>query len=325
MASINDVAKLAMVSKSTVSLVVNNKGYVSEETRSKVEKAMKELNYIPSQLARNFSAQKSGIVGIVMPDVMHPFFSTFIKYAERYLYEKGYNAMVCGTVGREMIEETYLNMLNRHVMDGIIMGVHTLDVEKYKETTRPIVTLDRFIDADIPMVSSNHKQAAEITTKVLKDRNCKRVVQIIGSKLANTPTGDYAKYCRMFLEENNIEVCNVETESNSFTIEGYEKAAEKVFKNHPNIDAIIGVDIVILLCLKLALKKGYEVPKDLKLISYDGTYITRLGEKTITSIVQPIESLAKESVKKIIQLIEDKEIENKKSLLDVSLQAGETT
>ena len=77
MASINDVAKLAMVSKSTVSLVVNNKGYVSEETRSKVEKAMKELNYIPSQLARNFSAQKSGIVGIVMPDVMHPFFSTF--------------------------------------------------------------------------------------------------------------------------------------------------------------------------------------------------------------------------------------------------------
>ena len=73
------------------------------------------------------------------------------------------------------------------------------------------------------------------------------------------------------------------------------------------------------------MKKGYEVPKDLKLISYDGTYITRLGEKTITSIVQPIESLAKESVKKIIQLIEDKEIENKKSLLDVSLQAGETT
>lgn len=325
MASINDVAKMAKVSKSTVSLVVNNKGYVSEETRIKVEKAMKELNYIPSQLARNFSAQKSGIVGIVMPDVMHPFFSTFIKYAEKYLYENGYNAMVCGTAGREMIEETYLNMLNRHVMDGIIMGVHTLDIEKYKETTRPIVTLDRFIDKDIPMVSSNHKQAAEITTKVLKDRNCKKVVQIIGSKLVNTPTGDYAKYCRVFLEENNVEVFSVEIENNGFTIEGYERAAEKVFENYPDTDAIIGVDIVVLLCLKLALKNGYEVPKNLKLISYDGTYITRLGEKTITSIVQPIEALAKESVKKIIELIEEREIENKNSLLEVSFQTGETT
>ena len=83
MASIGDVAKLAGVSRSTVSLVCNNKGYVSDETRKKIEKAMKELNYIPSELGRNLKMQKSGIVGIIVPDIAHPFFSTFIKYAEK--------------------------------------------------------------------------------------------------------------------------------------------------------------------------------------------------------------------------------------------------
>lgn len=73
MASIGDVAKISRVSRSTVSLVCNNKGYVSDETRKKIEKAMKELNYIPSELGRNLKMQKSGIVGIIVPDIAHPF------------------------------------------------------------------------------------------------------------------------------------------------------------------------------------------------------------------------------------------------------------
>ena len=101
MASINDVAKKANVAKSTVSLVVNNSGYVSAKTRAKVEEAMRELNYVPSQLAKNLSSRRSNIVGIVMPDVMHPFFATFIKYAELKLFHYGYMTMVCGTIGRE--------------------------------------------------------------------------------------------------------------------------------------------------------------------------------------------------------------------------------
>ena len=100
MASIGDVAKLAGVSRSTVSLVCNNKGYVSDETRKKIEKAMKELNYIPSELGRNLKMQKSGIVGIIVPDIAHPF-QYVIKYAEKELYSRGYKALVCGTAGRE--------------------------------------------------------------------------------------------------------------------------------------------------------------------------------------------------------------------------------
>lgn len=73
---------------------------------------MKELNYIPSELGRNLKMQKSGIVGIIVPDIAHPFFSTFIKYAEKELYSRGYKALVCGTAGREDVEEAYLQMLD---------------------------------------------------------------------------------------------------------------------------------------------------------------------------------------------------------------------
>lgn len=73
MAGIRDVAKRAHVSTSTVSLVLNNNGYVSKETRSKVVKAMKELNYVPNELARNLYHSKTNIIGIILPDIAHPF------------------------------------------------------------------------------------------------------------------------------------------------------------------------------------------------------------------------------------------------------------
>ena len=78
MAKIKDVAKLANVSPSTVSLVLNNKGYVSEATRAKVQAAVKELNYVPSEVARNLSLNRTNIIGVIIPDIAHPFFAALL-------------------------------------------------------------------------------------------------------------------------------------------------------------------------------------------------------------------------------------------------------
>lgn len=326
MASINDVAKLANVAKSTVSAVINNNGYVSDKTRIKVEKAMKELNYIPSQLAKNLSTKRSNIVGIVMPDVMHPFFATFIKEAEIELNKKGYMTMICGTVGREKIEQEYLDMLNRRAMDGIIMGVHTLDIEKYKETTRPIVTLDRYINEKIPLVTSNHVQAAKLSVDLLLKHNVKHVVQFIGSdQVTALMADDYARCCGELLMKKGIKVDYIQMKLNSFKPEDYDEAAKSLFEKYPDVDAVIGVDMVILSVLKEAKIKEYQVPQKLKLLAYDGTFVTRMNERTLTAIVQPIEEMAKVAVNAVIEQIES---ENKKEIrnyiLDVSVQKGET-
>ena len=123
MASIRDVAKKANVGAATVSRVLNNSGYVSEETRQKIEDAMKELNYTPNELARQLFYKKTGIVAVLVPTVGHPFFSDFVDKTEKELYKKGYKTMVCNTIKEENAELDYLDMLNRHIVDGVIRGI----------------------------------------------------------------------------------------------------------------------------------------------------------------------------------------------------------
>lgn len=323
MASIKDVAEKAGVSKSTVSLVINNTGYVSKETKEKVEAAIKELNYIPSKLAQNFSRQHSGIIAIVVPDIMHPFFSTYIKHAEKELSSKGYMSMVCSVVGREENEKKYIDMLNRKIVDGIIMAGHSLDIDEYKKSTRPIVSIDRFLCDEIPVVQSDYKQAAQLACDCLIKAGCKNIVQFVGSGKVKMESDRFNLHCEEILVENGIDINTINVGYNTFTIEEYEKSANYLFEKYPNVDGIIGVDLSILSCLKIANEKGLSVPKDLKLIAFDGTYVTRANTE-VTSVVQPIEDIAKHSVELIVDKIQGREIKKNKVVLDVSFQKGKT-
>ncbi|MFU8692756.1 LacI family DNA-binding transcriptional regulator (plasmid) [Rossellomorea sp. FS2] len=325
MVSIKDVAERANVAKSTVSLVINNNGYVSEQTREKVEKAMRELKYVPNQLAKNLSSRKSNLIGIVMPDILHPFFSTFIKHVEKELYEKGYMTMVCGSVGRNHVEKEYIEWLNRSTMDGIIMGAHSLDISHYVGTDRPIVSLDRFLNERIPMVSSNHHQAAELTIERLESSGCTHAVQFVGSRKYNLGSDTYVDHCKRMFEEKGYRLDFFEMDSNTFTLEQYMKAASTAMDKYKGADAFIGSDLVISQCLKIAMEKGIRVPDDLKLIAFDGTYVTRITSPVITAIVQPIEKLASLATDALIDQINGKPIREHHMILDVYIQEGETT
>ena len=94
MASIRDVAKEAGVGVGTVSRFLNDSGYVSEEARQKIEDAMKKLDYIPNELARNLYHKKTGIIAVLVPNVSNPFFSEFVDYAEAELYRYEFKMML---------------------------------------------------------------------------------------------------------------------------------------------------------------------------------------------------------------------------------------
>lgn len=89
MATIKDVAKMAGVGIATVSRAVNGTGYISAESREKIEAAIKELNYIPNERARNLSRKRTGIIGVLIPDFQTPFYAAFIRQAELELYDAG--------------------------------------------------------------------------------------------------------------------------------------------------------------------------------------------------------------------------------------------
>ena len=325
MAGIRDVARLAHVSTSTVSLVLNNNGHVSDKTRKKVETAMQELNYIPNELARNLYHSKTNIVGLILPDIAHPFFGLFAKYVEIELHKEVYKTMHCSTVHEENGEKEYIDMLNRQTMDGIIMGSHSLDIDEYNGIVRPIVSLERYINETIPIVMSDHEKGGTLAAEELLRCGCRKVLQIMGNRNVNTPAHLHHYAFEKKLLEAGVSVCTEEMPWNRWSFEEFYAFVKKIYTAYPDIDAVYGADLIAVAYLKEAGARGRRIPEDLKIIAYDGTDVTRMGAVTITSVYQDVQQLAKEAVKLLVEKINGIENQNDRRILDVCLKKGETT
>lgn len=156
--TIKDVAEKVGVSVTTVSRVLNNRGYLSESLKQKVNDAMEELNYHPSEVARSLLRKKSNIIGLILPDISHPFFGEVTKHIEAYAYEQGYKLMLCNSLHHKKKEKEYIDLLRASRVDGIIMGSHTMSVNDYKSINLPLVSLDRQISKSIPFIASDNYQ-----------------------------------------------------------------------------------------------------------------------------------------------------------------------
>lgn len=325
MAGIKDVAKRACVGVGTVSRMLNDSGYVAEETREKIEIAMRELNYTPNELARNLYHKRTGIIAVLVPNVSYPFFAEFVDYVEAELYEAGYKMMLCNTVKASNAELEYLDMLNRHIVDGVITGVHSLDVEEYKKIHKPIVALDRYLGDHIPVVAVNHKEGGRLAAEALISNGCKKILHFRGSTAVESPYHERHYEFERIMEKNHIKTYSYELEWNRFDSEYYREAVEDVFSREIDFDGVFAVDGLAIECMNETIRRHLKVPRDVKFVAYDGTFITKMVEPKMTAIVQPIEGLARESVRLLSDLISGKECRNKQVVLGVQLRKGNTT
>ncbi len=303
MVRIKDVAKEAGVAASTVSLVMNRKGYVSEATRAKVEAAMAKLNYVPSEVARNLSLNRTDTIGVIMPSVSHPFFGEVIEALETALYDCNYKMMLCCTQQKENAERTFVEMLKRRTMDGIIMGAHSLDVSLYADIEQPIVAFDRYLNEDIPIVHCDHRYGGRLMAEAFMRHECRHIVQIVGYQGVETPANIYHHIAAQLLRENGTRVDVIEMPWNAFSYGSFVEAARQLFEMYPEADGVMGADLSISACLHVAKDKGRRVPEDLKLVAYDGTAVIQMGLEPITAVRQPIEELAKLAVKKVVSMV----------------------
>ncbi len=324
MAGIKDVAKKANVGVGTVSRMINGSGYVAEETRVKIELAMKELNYTPNELARNLYHKRTGIIAVLVPNIANPFFAEFVNYVEAELYEAGFKMMLCNTVKECNAELEYLDMLNRHIVDGIITGVHSLDVEEYVKMHKPIVALDRYLGSHIPIVAVDHKEGGRIAAETLIKNGCKNVLHFKGSTAIDSPYHERHFEFERIMKKNNITTHTFELEWNHFDNEYYKKAVADVFAEELEFDGVFAVDPIAIECMNETIRRKRKVPKDVKFVAYDGTYVTDMVEPKLTAVVQPIKDLAVESVKLIVDLVGGREYVDKQVVLGVQLREGDT-
>lgn len=324
MASIREVAQEAGVGVGTVSRALNGSGYVSPETRKKIEKAAKKLNYTPNELARNLYHNKTGIVGVIVPDLEHPFFSSLVKHIEMELYEQGYKTMICNTVGISRREQEYLDMLERNIVDGIITASHGLEVEEYQKQTKPIVSIDRDLGSRIPLIGCDHTKGGKLAAELMLEARRRKVFLVSGIS-PNVMANDRYRTFRQILEENGVvAVLQEEMGWNIFSWEAHYKMAEEIFRLHPDVDGIFGSDLAALACLNVAQRKGIRVPKDLSIIGFDAMAPSGMVYPQLTAIRQNVELLAEISVNALLDMVEQRKNVPSRLILDVEIQRGGT-
>lgn len=309
MATIKDVAEKAGVTVTTVSRVLNNRGYISEKTRKKVYEAMKELNYQPNELARSLYRRKSYLIGLLIPSVSHPFFAELTSYIEYYAYQNDYKILLCNSLQDVEKEKDYINMLKRHQVDGIIIGSHTLETEQYLNVNLPIVAIDRYFSEKIPYVASDNYNGGVLATKLLIQKGCKKIAHISGPLILNTPANNRRKAFMDVVKEHSIENVVVETKLNVFDTDEYKKLIIKLFTDHPDIDGVFASsDLIAATIINAAKEIGKEVPEDLKIVGYDDISIAETIVPPLTTIRQPIEEMAKKTIEIILDQIDGKEV-----------------
>src|SRR5882672_5827391 len=167
--TVRAVAKLAGVSPMTVSRVVNGSTQVKEETRGRVQRAIDELDYVPNRLARGLTSSKSGTIGLIVPDVVNPFFTMVLRGAEAAARRAGYRLLVCDSANDSRREREYIEDLVSYRVDGLLVAPAS---ERSKVGLLPLlrrgfpfVLIDRsIIDLKCDSVQSDNVTGARLLT-----------------------------------------------------------------------------------------------------------------------------------------------------------------
>ncbi|PXV86902.1 LacI family transcriptional regulator [Lachnotalea glycerini] len=322
--NINDIAKLAGVSKSTVSRVINNKQEgMSEETRNKISKIIEEVGYIPNSMARSITVSETKIIGVIIPDVENPFFSQIVRGIEDYAVKKGYTVFLCNSDFNRKKEQNYLYSLLEKRVDGIILNTSgELDSVRLREllykSKLPIIVMDRKTNdfMNYPGVFINNEQAAYEGVSYLINKGNKNIVYLGGEKSVYTVQERYKGYLRAMgnaglgIGKNSISYGKLSIES------GYERTC-KLLEEKADIDAIFAsADVIAIGALKAAREYQIQIPDQIEIMGFDNINLCDIVTPTLSTVGQPIYKIGEKSAKMLIDSIHNKD----KVFEDVYLQ-----
>ncbi|AMV61445.1 Sucrose operon repressor ScrR, LacI family [Pediococcus damnosus] len=293
MTKLSDVAKKAGVSSTTVSRVINNYGSLSEKTRAKVFSAMKELNYQPNSLARSLQGKKTQLVGVIFPSVTNPFYAELIEDLENKLFGADYKIILCNSANNSEKERSYLRMLQANQVDGIIAGTHNTNIEEYKTLDLPVVSFDRHLSENIPIISSDNYQGAQLATKELIANGANQIYFVGNVNVSpnENPTDLRVQGFEDTLKQHKLEshYFSVKTD-NSVAIK---KMLIRDFLNNHKVDGIFASDdSTALLIINIAKELNIDIPKQLRVIGFDGTKFIQNYFPELSTISQPISDIA---------------------------------
>ncbi len=303
----------AKVSKSTVSQYLNKRyDYMGEETKKRIEAAIKELDYRPNIVARSLKQKSTSTIGVIVANILHNFSTQVIRAVEDLCYEYDFQIIVCNADDNPEKEKNYIEMLRAKQLDGIIIFPTGENVDIYKEMVAekyPIVFVDRWV-ADVPIstVMLDNEKAAGLAVQHLIDKGYERIGVITNTIRNVAPRIERINGYKKTLQKNGIPV--KEEFIKSLAVPDIQKGLDEMLHLDPPIQAILaGNDLTMGEILKYTKTHQLSIPNDLAVIGIDDLSFASFYEPALTVVAQPALEIGKKAAELVLSKIQKKELE----------------
>ena len=272
MTTIKDVARLAGVAPITASRVINDSGYVSEATRSRVEAAIEQLGYVPNRIARSLRSKQTHTLALVLTDITNPFWTTIARGVEDAASAEGFSVILCNTDESEVKEFSYVGVLLQKQVDGfLLVPAHSegRSVALIRRQGVPVVVLDRTVPAPVDTVRSDSVGGSRVLTEHLLSQGHRRIAMLSGPRQVST-AADRVQGFREAMRAAGVAPDERMVIFGEFTRKGGQAMAEEVLGLTPRPTALVAANNFIAVGAFRALQGlGLRVPEDVALVAFD--------------------------------------------------------
>lgn len=331
--TLKDVASRLNLSVSTVSRVVNGKGYVKEQTRQRVLECLDACNYVPNEIARSLQARETMTIGVVVPDLCETYFGRIIKAIDRVVTDAGYMLVVTDSGESRTQERRYLDSLYQKRVDALVLStvdVEAPNVERYLSSGTPVIFVDNMPHIqgeDVHYVLVDNQQATGLAVQTLIDRGHEQIALVVGAQ--DEPTGYERRegYCRV-MEKNGLAVDPALIAVGNFKKDGGYQCMKQLLENrqeHPFTAVHVTSEMMTIGALQAIREAGLTVGEDISVIGFDVHDDLGLATPTIATVRQPEDEVGRTIGKMLLQLLKPRiygEPESTKVFVRANLQTG---
>jgi len=324
--TLKNIAQKTGFSVSTVSRVLHDKSKkykISETTQQHIKNTAEELGYSLNKLARGLRLQRTLEIGVVVPDIANPFFSSLLKSIGGELRKGGYNLIVYDSDENISIEREAVKSLLEKRVDGLIIasvGQDYSHIQNIRDANIPLVMVDRCFDSlDIDSVSVDNVKGALLAVNHLIKEGHTRIAFIQGL------LGTYANETRLqgykqALENANIVVDDRLIVGDDFrSLNGYLETKHLLTISSPPTAIFTAGDLIALGALEACRENGRHIPDDVSLVTFDDPVFTSYLSPALTAIEQPITKMAEMAVAMLYRRMRNPEDERRRVLLEPKL------
>lgn len=323
MTTIKEIAEMAKVSRSTVSRVLNDSGYVSNEARKRVEKVISETEYRPSEHAKSLRTKRTKVIGVIVPTIRTETTSRLVAGMDQELASKGYQILLANTNLDKLKEIEYVQLLKVRQVDGIIIAATNVNPELVTQLHRlevPIVVIGQEMDNISNILFDDYHAAREIT-EFLIEKGHQRI-SFIGVDETDRAVGYLRKKAFLdVMEEKRLSIEHTWVSKGIFDIGSGYKAMEQILTTSKLLPtALFAVtDRLAIGAMQYLKEKEYRVPEDMAVVGIGASEVSEHVTPPLTTMDYQYEIAGKEAAKSLLDQLTKKDGGYKKLILSYRL------